>query len=70
MEDQRITERMPYGRHIPLIDKNGKKAHTKNISGIGARSIFASDIGDWDKIDIDSLKVDDAAIDEELRITK
>jgi hypothetical protein len=54
IHESRITNKMPWGPHIPLKDKSGKKGSTKNIEYIGARSIFG--------VNPETAEVDESAI--------
>lgn len=55
--DDRITIKMPYGRHIPLKDKHGEKGNTKNIEYLGAHNIFGVDY-DTAEIDYNAITQD------------
>lgn len=50
MNDDRITKKAPYSRHIALTCKNhpDKRWSTKNIDHIGARTIFYNLSGEPD----------------------
>jgi len=38
--EDRVTDQLPYAKHVGVVCKCGMRAHTKNIAPIGCRTVF------------------------------